>query len=270
MNIKRIVLAIEYDGSPFQGWQTQPNGKTVQDSLELALLKFTNESITTVCAGRTDTGVHAIEQIVHFDTTLSRANHSWVSGLNTFLPSSISIRWVKEIIDFDDSRLNNFHARFSAISRTYYYVLYNNSIRSSIYSKKVGWYYKALSIDKMKKASEYLIGEHDFTVFRAASCQAKSPVKLFYSLEIERHGEFIIFKLKASAFLHHMVRNIVGSLIFVGRGQEEPEWIEKLIQSKDRSLAAPTFMPDGLYLKEIEYDQKWNLPKNTQRIFNFS
>lgn len=269
MDIKRIILGVEYDGSHFQGWQTQPSGKTVQDTLESALLKFTNEPISTVCAGRTDTGVHAIEQVIHFDTNLNRANHSWINGLNTFLPPSISIGWAKEIDDFDVTQLNNFHARFSAISRTYYYVLYNSPIRTSIYSKKVGWYYKPLSIDRMRAASKFLIGEHDFTVFRAASCQAKSPVKFFYSLDIEKHDNFIVFKLKANAFLHHMVRNIIGSLIFVGKGQEEPDWMGKLLISKDRSLAAPTFMPDGLYLKEIEYDPKWNLPKNNHKLFNF-
>ena len=270
MSIKRIVLGVEYDGSHFQGWQTQPNGKTVQDVLESALLNFTNEKISIVCAGRTDTGVHAVEQIVHFDTNLSRSIHSWISGLNTFLPISISIVWIKEIENFDASQLNNFHARFSAVSRTYYYVLYNNPIRTSIYSKKVGWYYKPLSIDKMKDASKYLIGEHDFSVFRAASCQAKSPIKIFHSLDIEKHDDFIVFKLKANAFLHHMVRNIVGSLIFVGKGQEDPKWIEELIISKDRSLAAPTFMPDGLYLKEIEYEEKWGLPKRKYKLFNFT
>jgi tRNA pseudouridine38-40 synthase len=259
MSINRIVLGVEYNGSRYQGWQTQPNGKTLQDVLEVALGKFSTQKIQTVCAGRTDAGVHAVEQVVHFDTELTREMYSWVNGVNAFLPPSIVVRWAKQLtLDSQDAQF--FHSRFSAFSRSYHYLLYNNPVRSPLWDGGAGWFFRPLHLDLMLDASQYLLGERDFTVFRAAACQAKSPVKHMYEVNIRQQGDLIVFSLRANAFLHHMVRNIVGSLIFVGAGRREPEWIKTLVESRDRSLAAPTFMPDGLYLARVDYDPKWDLP----------
>jgi tRNA pseudouridine38-40 synthase len=259
MTMKRIVFGVEYDGNPYQGWQTQPNGQTVQDVLEIALGKFTNQKNQTVCAGRTDAGVHAVEQIVHFDTKLDREMYSWVNGVNTFLPANIAVRWARELI-LDPNDAQFFHSRFSAFSRTYHYLLYNNPVRSPVWAGRAGWFFRPLKLDLMQAGAQYLTGEQDFTVFRAAACQAKSPIKHMYDVKIRKQGDLIVFSLRANAFLHHMVRNIVGSLIFVGAERREPEWMRTLIESKDRSLSAPTFMPDGLYLARVEYDPLWQLP----------
>jgi tRNA pseudouridine38-40 synthase len=256
--LKRIVLGVQYDGSPWNGWQTQLNGNTVQDRLEQALEKFARNPIDTTCAGRTDTGVHAIEQIVHFDTDLNRESFSWVRGVNTFLPPSIAVRWATEV---EHDPTNEFHARFSAIARTYRYVLYNHPVRSPLLNGKVGWAFRPLAIERMHQAADYLIGTHDFSAFRSAECQAKSPIKIMHEIRIERHGDLIVFTLRANAFLHHMVRNIVGALVYIGYGQSTPEWLKELLEGRDRTRAAPTFMPDGLYLARIDYDRKWKLPQ---------
>ncbi|AMP00396.1 tRNA pseudouridine(38-40) synthase [Collimonas arenae] len=260
--MKRIVLGVQYDGTPWQGWQTQPSGKTVQDRLEAALQKFTLTSIDTTCAGRTDSGVHALEQVVHFDTDLSRESFSWVRGLNAFLPPSIAVRWSCELPQATDAdQENQFHARFSATARTYHYLLYNNPVRSPLLEGKAGWVFRSLDVDLMRAAAAHLIGTHDFSAFRAVECQAKSPVRTMEEIRIERRGDLIVFSLRANAFLHHMVRNIVGSLIYTGSASKPPEWIADLLQQRDRSRAAPTFMPDGLYLAQVAYDQKWQLPQ---------
>ncbi|WP_394779213.1 tRNA pseudouridine(38-40) synthase TruA [Undibacterium sp.] len=264
--MKRIVLGVQYNGSPWSGWQTQPNGNTVQDTLESALAKFAKTPLATTCAGRTDAGVHALEQVVHFDTVLDREMYSWVNGVNAFLPASIAVQWATEVPhehkeDGEHDSHTDFHARFSAFARTYHYVLHNAAIRSPVWAERAGWAFRPLDADKMREGASHLIGEHDFTVFRAASCQAKTPVKHMYDIKIHQRGELIVFSLSASAFLHHMVRNIVGSLIFVGSGRREPAWMRELLESKDRSLSAPTFMPDGLYLARIGYDKKWALPQ---------
>jgi tRNA pseudouridine38-40 synthase len=267
MELKRLVLGVQYDGSCWHGWQTQPDGKTVQDVLERALLAFSKNRISVVCAGRTDAGVHAIEQIVHFDTELNRTMHSWVNGVNAFLPPSVVVRWIKEVPFFDPSALDNFHARFSAHGRTYHYVLYNNPIRSPLFSQRAGWVFRPLNVSAMRDATKYLIGEHDFTVFRAASCQAKSPVKHMYDISIRQKRDLVVLSFHANAFLHHMVRNIVGALIYVGLEKKEPIWISDLLKSCDRHLSAPTFMPDGLYLAKIDYDKKWDIVASSTRNF---
>lgn len=258
--MKRIVLGVQYDGMPWRGWQTQPGGDTVQDKLEHALRKFTQTEIKTTCAGRTDAGVHALEQVVHFDTELERASFSWVGGLNSFLPPSIAVRWACET-ERDD--VGEFHARFSARVRTYHYVIYNHPVRSPLLSGRAGWVFRPLEIEPMQLAAAYLLGEHDFSAFRSSECQARSPVRMMYDVRIERHGHVVVFTLRANAFLHHMVRNIVGSLVFVGKGRQAPGWIKHLLEGRDRKQAAPTFMPDGLYLTKVEYDRKWALPQET-------
>lgn len=256
--MKRLVLGVQYDGSCWRGWQTQPDKQTVQDQLEKALANFTNQQIKTLCAGRTDAGVHGLEQVVHFDTDLNRTEYSWVNGVNSFLPSSISIQWAREL---DENTAADFHARFSASARTYHYLLHNSKIRSPMWVGKAGWVFRPLDLQRMQQGAQYLLGEHDFSAFRAAECQAKSPVKTMYDIQIKQSGDMFLFTLKASAFLHHMVRNIVGSLIFVGIERRSPEWMAELLAQGDRSLAAPTFMPDGLYLAHIDYDAKWQLPQ---------
>lgn len=278
---KRLVLGVQYDGAPWQGWQTQLNGLTVQDKLEAALQQFSQQPISTICAGRTDAGVHALEQVVHFDTMLERDLSAWVRGVNSFLPPSIAVRWatvvsnVKQGVEKEQAQERNkkskqekwhnqeqdFHARFSARSRTYQYVLYNHPIRSPLLEGKAGWVFRALDVDKMQEAAQYLLGEHDFSAFRSAQCQAKSPIKTMYKIQIARRGDMIMLTLHANAFLHHMVRNIVGSLIYVGNGTQPSTWLKEVIEQRERKLAAPTFMPDGLYLAKIDYDPKWQLPQ---------
>ncbi|GIZ52410.1 tRNA pseudouridine synthase A [Noviherbaspirillum aridicola] len=254
---------MQYDGSSWRGWQTQPGGGTVQDTLEAALQRFALTPVATTCAGRTDAGVHALEQVVHFDTALDREMFSWVRGVNAFLPPSIAVRWATGVPGGGDG----FHARFSATSRTYHYVLYNHPVRSPLLSGKAGWVFRPLDIERMRAAAAHLIGTHDFSAFRAAECQAKSPVKQMHSIELARQGDIIVITLTASAFLHHMVRNIVGSLIVVGNGNQPPEWIAAILAGRDRSQAAPTFMPDGLYLGRIGYAGTWGLPQEQPAMF---
>jgi tRNA pseudouridine38-40 synthase len=258
LQLKRIVLGIQYDGAQWHGWQTQSAGNTVQDKLEEALSRFACTRIDTVCAGRTDTGVHAIEQVIHFDTAVDREMFSWVRGVNTFLPSSIAVRWAHPV---SPDPLGDFHARFSATGRTYQYFLYNHPVRSPLLVGKAGWVFRPLEIEPMRIAAKHLIGTHDFSAFRSSECQAKSPIRIMREIDIQKSGSVIVFTLHANAFLHHMVRNIVGSLIFTGSGSRPPDWIADVLGGKDRSRAAPTFMPDGLYLAKIDYDSKWGLPQ---------
>lgn len=234
----------------------------MQDQLQAALRKFTQRECIVTCAGRTDTGVHAIEQIVHFDTELERETFSWVRGVNAFLPASISVRWASTVKPLQrDDASEQFHARFSATARTYHYVLYNHPVRAPLLAGRAGWVFRPLDAQSMRLAAAYLLGEHDFSAFRAAECQARSPVRSMHALEVRQYGNIIVFTLRANAFLHHMVRNIVGSLILVGNGNRPAEWIGELLAGKDRSQAAPTFMPDGLYLAKIDYDSRWALPQ---------
>ncbi len=251
---KRIALGIQYDGSLWRGWQTQPDGHTVQDRVQAAIKEFTLADIKVMCAGRTDTGVHALEQVVHLDTVLEREPVSWVRGINSFLHPSIAVRWACEVP-------HEFHARSSAVARCYQYVLYNNPVRSPLLRNRVGWVFRPLALEPMQEAARHLLGEHDFSAFRASECQALTPVKMMHDISIKQRGDLFIFKLRANAFLHHMVRNIIGSLIYVGKGDYPPQWLDQVLQGRDRKLAAPTFMPDGLYLEKVIYDGKWGLPQ---------
>ncbi|MDH4215687.1 MAG: tRNA pseudouridine(38-40) synthase TruA [Gallionella sp.] len=258
----RIAMGVEYDGSPYFGWQSQPDVQTVQDTLQQALGQIAGEQpagepIPIVAAGRTDTGVHALEQVVHFDTRVERPLTAWVRGVNALLPDSIAVRWAHPVPD-------EFHARFSAHGRSYRYLLINRPTRPAIHAGKAGWFHAPLDVTEMQKAALCLLGKQDFTAFRAAQCQAKSPVKHLHQLDIRREGEMLIFDLSADAFLHHMVRNIVGCLVYVGKGKYPPEWLAEVLSSRERSLAAPTFSPDGLYLRRIQYEAKWGLPQLVQ------
>jgi tRNA pseudouridine38-40 synthase len=254
--VKRIALGLQYDGTPWQGWQTQLHGRTVQDVLESALAKFCQAPVATICAGRTDSGVHALSQVVHFDTLVNRENFSWVRGVNAFLPASVAVQWAAEV----ESGEQGFHARFSALARTYHYVIYNHPVRSPLWQGRAGWVFRVLDAARMEEAAQALVGRHDFSAFRAAECQAPSPVRELHRIAVQRRGDCIVVTLCANAFLHHMVRNIVGSLIQVGIGKHPVNWMAELLASRQRELAAPTFSPDGLYLAKVDYDARWALP----------
>jgi tRNA pseudouridine38-40 synthase len=249
----RIVLGIEYDGSPFLGWQTQPGGGTVQDVVEAALSTIAGSAVSVTAAGRTDRGVHAREQVIHFDTDASRPDSAWVRGVNALLRDSVAVLWSREVD-------REFHARYSALSRTYRYKLLNRAVRPALAATHVGWFHLPLDLQSMRQAAAQLVGEHDFSAFRSSECQAKTPVRTLHALDIEAHGERIDFVLRANAFLHHMVRNIVGTLVYVGKGKHPPGWIAEVLDSRDRAKAAPTFGPQGLYLEKIQYDARWPLP----------
>lgn len=250
----RIALGVEYDGSRFNGWQSQPGGNTVQDVLQRALSGVAGVPVSVTAAGRTDTGVHALEQVVHFDTQVVRPSSAWVRGANAMLPAEVAVLWSAEVPE-------EFHARFSAQARSYQYVLLNRSSRSGVHHGKMGWFHAPLNLDAMRAAAALLVGTHDFTSFRAAECQAKSPIKHLSRLDIVQQGDVFIFELTANAFLHHMVRNIIGCLVYVGKGKYAPEWMGQVLDARNRSQAAPTFAPDGLYLRHITYDGEWHLPQ---------
>jgi len=225
----------------------------VQDALERALTAIAAAPISVTAAGRTDRGVHARAQVAHFDTEAARPQSAWVRGVNALLPDSVAVLWAREV----DAQ---FHARYSATARTYRYELLNRPVRAALAAGHIGWFHLPLDIERMREAARSLAGEHDFSAFRSSECQAKTPVRTLHSLDIERHGERIDFVLRANAFLHHMVRNIVGTLVYVGKGKHPPAWAGELLDSRDRARAAPTFGPEGLYLEKIEYEAKWGLP----------
>lgn len=249
----RIVLGLEYDGSPFTGWQSQPHGNTVQDVLETALAAIAGHPVRTICAGRTDTGVHALAQVVHFDTDAERPETAWVRGVNAHLPPPVVVCWAMTVGD-------GFHARFSARARRYRYLLLNRPVRPAAMFGRVGWHHAPLDVAAMAAAAACLTGEHDFSAFRAAECQAKSPVKIMQPVTIEKHHDIIAFDFTANAFLHHMVRNLVGALVCVGRGRRAPAWMAELLASRDRTRGAPTFDAAGLTLAGVDYGPEWRLP----------
>ena len=251
----RIALGLEYEGVGFCGWQSQPNGCAVQDALERALTQVAAENIVTVCAGRTDAGVHALAQVVHFDIEVERPALAWIRGANALLPDSVAVNWACAVRP-------DFHARFSATGRRYVYWVLNRAQRPGLLRGRVGWFYRRLDERAMQQGAQCLIGSHDFSAFRAAECQAKTPVKTLRQLEISRRGDLIRFEFSADAFLQHMVRNIVGALVYVGSGRQPPAWINELLESRDRTRAAPTFTASGLYLAAVEYDASWGLPSN--------
>jgi tRNA pseudouridine38-40 synthase len=250
----KFALGLEYDGAGFTGWQSQPGGKTVQDALEAALSAIAGVPIRVVCAGRTDTGVHATAQVVHFDTDVERPDSAWVRGGNAHLPKAIAVRWAVPVVE-------TFHARFAARARSYRYILLNRPVRPGLLAGKVGWCHRPLDLAAMQTAAACLLGEHDFSSFRASECQAKSPVKTLYRFEIARQGDLVTFDCCANAFLHHMVRNLVGALVHVGMGRQSPAWFAALMAARDRRQGAPTFAPDGLYLAGVDYDNAWALPQ---------
>ena len=243
----KIALGVEYLGTDFHGWQIQKSGlRTVQGVVEPALSKIANHPVRVFCSGRTDAGVHAQEQVIHFETQTTRTEGAWLFGGNANLPSDVNFKWAKEVND-------DFHARFNAHARSYEYKIHHHPVRSSLKTGYYLWEPRSLSIDNMRKAAAFLLGEHDFSCFRGSMCQAKSPIKTIEYLQIDEIGDDLIIKVKANAFLHHMVRNLVGTLLKVGRGEESTEWMLSVLDSKDRKEAGPTAEPQGLYFVKAHY-----------------
>ena len=259
MTTTRLALGLEYDGRAFCGWQTQPSGCAVQDAAERALAGIAGTPVATICAGRTDTGVHALAQVIHFDPAVERPESAWVRGGNALLPPGVVFLWARPVAA-------DFHARFSALRRRYRYVLLNRPVRPATEAGRVGWFHLPLDVERMQAAAARLVGEHDFSAFRSSECQAKSPVRVMHEVRIERHGEYVVFEFCANAFLHHMVRNLVGTLVYVGKGRQDPEWVSALLAARDRTRAAPTFDAAGLYLAGVEYDPAFALPTYTGSV----
>jgi tRNA pseudouridine38-40 synthase len=249
----RIALALEYDGRPFCGWQTQPSGYGVQDAVTRAVSAIAGEPVSVVCAGRTDAGVHALAQVVHFDTRADRQVSAWTRGVNARLPGTIAVLGATSVPD-------DFHARFDAVERTYSYVLLERPERPGLLAGRVGWHYRPLSVDRMREAAASLEGTHDFSAFRSSQCQAKSPIRTLHELSIRRSGDCILVDLRANAFLHHMVRNMLGALVYVGDGRRPVQWLAALLASRDRTRGAPTFPAAGLYLTGVRYGHDWQPP----------
>ena len=258
---RRGALGVSYLGCAYKGWQSQPGGGTVQDMLEGALSKFAVRPIKVMCAGRTDAGVHGINQVVHLDTDLSREPFSWVRGTNTFLPPDVSVQWAVEV-----SKV--FHARNSARGRRYTYIVLEAPVRPALESGRVGWVFRPLDLSTMQAAAAHLLGEHDFSSFRSSMCQSPTPVKHLRDIQIRRcqvpgrTSAYWRFDFEGQAFLHHMIRNIMGCLIMVGTGVQPPDWVRVVREARDRKVAAPTFSADGLYFMGPRYDPEWNLPEH--------
>ena len=250
---RKLALGIEYDGSCYYGWQRQPEVRSVQGYLERALTTVANHEVNVFCAGRTDAGVHGTGQVVHFETSVQRPDSAWTLGVNANLPKDIAVRWVKEVAD-------DFHARFSATARRYRYIIYNQRLRPAILGQGITHFYHPLDEAAMHRAAQSLLGENDFTSFRAVHCQSKTPWRNISHIHVWRQGAFVIVDIKANAFVHHMVRNIVGSLLEVGCGNQQESWMAELLAAKDRKLAAATARAEGLYLVSVDYPAKFGLP----------
>lgn len=249
----RIALGIEYDGTGFFGWQRQREVNSIQGELEKALSQVANESVEIFCAGRTDAGVHGTGQVIHFDTSAVRDMRGWIMGANSNLPTGIAVRWAKPVSD-------EFHARFSATARRYRYVIYNRKYRPAILGRGLSHYHQDLDVNLMQQAAPLLLGEHDFSSFRAIQCQSNTPFRNLMHLQIERYQDFIVIDIKANAFLHHMVRNITGSLLEIGMKKRPPQWLGELLAAKDRTLAAATAKAEGLYLVAVDYPAQFEIP----------
>ena len=254
----RYAAGIEYSGTNYCGWQQQKHCLSVQEHLQQAITFVANHPVQLVCAGRTDAGVHAIEQVVHFDSDAGRDSRAWILGSNTRMPRDIRIKWIQTV----DQK---FHARFSAIARNYRYIIQNSAVPSAIFHDRSSWEYRPLDHEKMQQCAKALIGEHDFSSFRAAGCQAKTASRNVHSIEIVRQGNLVYLDIKANAFLYHMVRNIAGSLMAVGAGERSIEWFAEVFDARDRKLAAATAPAAGLYLLRAFYPEAYILPHTNQK-----
>ena len=255
MSKQKVALVVEYDGAAYKGWQAQKfDVATVQECLEVALSKIANHPVTVICAGRTDAGVHASAQVVHFETDSHRPLRAWTLGVNTHLPPDISVKAAAYVAD-------GFHARFSAVSRRYRYVIYQSEYRPAVMGKGVTWTYKELDIKAMQAACQYFKGTHDFTSFRAVGCQAKSPVRTILNFSVDHFGQYIVLDVRANAFLHHMIRNFAGVLMTIGAGEQPVEWAKQVLEAKDRAQGGITAPPFGLYLVDAEYPEEFGVPK---------
>jgi tRNA pseudouridine38-40 synthase len=254
----RIAAIIEYDGSRFSGWQSQQHQRTIQGCVENALSVVANDAVNVVVAGRTDAGVHALGQVIHFDTNAQRAANAWLRGANSNLPEEIALLWAGET---DPA----FHARFAATGRHYRYVILNRPVRPTYLAGRVTHEYRPLDVERMRQGSRHLVGAHDFTSFRSIQCEAKSPVRELRALEVNRTGEFVEIHAYANAFLHHMVRNLAGVLIAIGAGERDPDWACSVLDARNRTEGGVTAAPDGLYLSEVEYPQTFNIPRLSRR-----
>ena len=250
----RIALGIEYDGRSFCGRQFQDHSPSVQEAVEKALSKVADHFVRVVCAGRTDTGVHATEQIIHFDTEVIREPYQWVKGVNANLPDGVTILWAQEVSE-------EFHARFKAFRRAYRYVIFSRNTRPSYLNGLVTWDYREFDEQRMQQAAQHLIGEHDFSSYRAIGCQAKSPIRILHQFDVTRQRNFIFLDIEANAFLHHMVRNMAGVLMTIGAGEQEADWSKEILELKDRKLGGITAAPHGLYLVRVDYPDEFILPQ---------
>ncbi len=255
----KIALGIEYCGTSYFGWQRQAIPNSIQQHVENALSKIADQEIKVFCAGRTDTGVHALHQVVHFETDIDRKMYSWIAGSNVNLPNDISILWAKQVDD-------DFHARFSATSRTYRYIILNRKAKPGVNHGRVTWERQDLDENRMQLAANSLVGQHDFTSFRTVACQANSPVRNVKRLDITRIDDYVMFEIEANAFLHHMVRNIVGVLMAIGAGEREISWCNDVLMAKDRRAGGVTAKPDGLYLTQVNYPDEFQLPATRSGI----
>ena len=249
----RVALGISYSGARYSGFQRQSDAPSVQEELEKVLSRIADEKIEIACAGRTDAGVSAFGQVIHFDASKKRKETAWTMGVNVFLPPDISVDWCRFVPD-------DFHARFSALSRTYRYVILNRPLRSALFPEGITHFQFRLDEHLMEEGGQYLLGENDFTSFRSSECQSRTPWRRVDRLTVRRTGDFVVVEIKANAFLHHMVRNIVGSLFLVGMGRKKPEWMRELLLSKDRTLAGMNAPPNGLFLAGVEYPERFGLP----------
>ena len=255
----RIAIGIHYNGGSYHGWQVQSDMLTVQGVVEKALAKVAAHPVRLYCAGRTDTGVHALDQVAHFDTVSQREMRSWVFGTNSYLPRDVAITWAKPVPD-------EFHARFSAIDRAYRYLIYNHPVRPATLASLVTWYYQALNVDKMRSACQDLIGKHDFSAYRAVGCQARSPVREIFTFDITQQNHLIQLDVRANGFLHHMVRNMVGVLMAIGSEKAPVTWAKEVLLARDRGLGGVTAPPYGLYLRRVTYDPCFRLPLPASQI----
>jgi tRNA pseudouridine38-40 synthase len=259
----RVALGVQYDGSGFQGWQAQrPGVRTVQTVLEQALARVAAHPVRLVCAGRTDAGVHGVGQIAHFDTMAARSERAWVRGGNALLPLDLSLSWAREVPD-------DFHARFSAQARRYRYLILNQPHRSALWQRRATWCYRPLDAERMHEAGQALVGECDFSSFRAAECQARHPVREIHELTVRRHGDGVVLEVEANAFLHHMVRNIAGVLMAIGAGERPVEWARAVLERRDRTQAGITAPAEGLYLLAVRYPERFGLPTGTAAVPEF-